>query len=62
MQIGEPWLEDGLLLFHVNGGPYITEFRLVDSNEAVLGAAVGKVPPSSPDPTISGRSTGIACN
>jgi len=50
MQIGEPWLEDGLLLFHVNGGPYITEFRLVDSNEAVLGAAVGKVPPEFAGP------------
>ena len=23
MQIGEPWLEDGALLFHVNGGPFI---------------------------------------
>ena len=50
MQIGDPWLEDGLLLFRVNGGPYITEFRLVGSNEAVIGAAVGKLPPEFAGP------------
>lgn len=45
MQIGEPWLEDGLLLFHVNGGPFVSEFRLVGESEAVVGAAVHKLPP-----------------
>ena len=28
MQIGEPWLEDGVLFFYVNGGPFMSEFRL----------------------------------
>ena len=50
MQIGDPWLEDGLLLFHVNGSPYITEFSLVGSSEAVVGAAVGKLPPELAGP------------
>ena len=45
MVVGEPWLEGGLLLFHVNSGPYITEFRLVAPDEAVVGAAVNKLPP-----------------
>lgn len=44
MQIGESWLEDGLLLFHVNGGPLVAEFRLVGEGEAVVGAAVHKLP------------------
>ncbi len=50
MQIGDVWLEDGRLLFHVNGGPYITEFRLLDSNEAVVGGAVDKLPPEFAGP------------
>lgn len=50
MQVGDPWLEDGLLLFRINGGPYITEFRLVRSNEAVVGAAVDKLPPEFAGP------------
>ncbi len=45
MQIGDAWLEDGLLLFHVNGVPFVTEFRLVGEGEAVVGAAVHKLPP-----------------
>jgi hypothetical protein len=45
VQVGEPWLEDGLLLFHVNGGPYMTEFRLVGPDLAVVGAAINKLPP-----------------
>ena len=45
MQIGEPWLEDGVLFFHVNGGPFISEFRLLGKAEAVVGAALQKVPP-----------------
>ena len=44
MQIGEPWLEDGVLLFHVSGGPFITEFRLLGKAEAVVGAALHKLP------------------
>ena len=50
MLVGEPWIEEGLLLFRVNGGPYITEFRLVGPDEAVVGA-VNKLPPElrSPD-------------
>ena len=39
MQIGEPWLEDGVLFFHVNGGPFISECRLLGKAEAVVGAA-----------------------
>jgi hypothetical protein len=50
MQVDDPWLEDGLLLFHVNGAAYITEFRLVGSNEALVGAAVGKLPPEFAGP------------
>jgi hypothetical protein len=50
MQIGDPWLEDGLLLFRLNGGPYISEFRLVASNEAVVGAAMDKLPPEFAGP------------
>lgn len=45
MQISEPSLDQGRLLFHVNGGPYVTEFRLLDSGDAELGAAVDKLPP-----------------
>ena len=45
MQIGEPWLEDGLLLLTVNGGPFVTEFRLIGDDEAVVGAALNQLPP-----------------
>lgn len=44
MQIGEPSLEDGVLLFNVNDSPFPAEFRLVGENEAVLGAASHKLP------------------
>jgi len=50
MQVGDPWLEDGLLLFHLNSGPYVTEFRLVGPDEAVVGAAVHKLPPEFAKP------------
>lgn len=50
MQVGDPWLEDGLLLFHVNSGPYLTEFRLVGPTEAVVGAAISKLPPELAKP------------
>jgi hypothetical protein len=50
MQVGDPWLENGLLLFCLNGGPYISEFRLVGSNEAAVGAAMDKLPPELAGP------------
>ena len=50
MQVGEPWLEDGLLLFHINGWPGVSEFRLVGPNEAVVGAAISKLPPELTKP------------
>jgi hypothetical protein len=50
MQVGDPWMEGGLLLFRLNGGPYISEFRLVGSNEAVVGAAMDKLPPEFAGP------------
>ena len=50
MQVGEPWLEDGLLLFHINGWPDVSEFRLVGPNQAVVGAAVSKLRPELTKP------------
>lgn len=50
MRVGTPWLEDDLLLFHVNDGPFVTEFRIVSRNEAVVGAAVHKLPPEFAGP------------
>lgn len=50
MQISEPSLDEGRLLFYVNGGPVVTEFRLVDVDEAELGAAVDKLPPEFAGP------------
>ena len=44
MRVGKPWLEDGLLLFYLNDGPFVTEFRLFSRNDAVVGAAVHKLP------------------
>ena len=44
MPVGKPWLEDDLLLFRLHDGPFVTEFRLVGRNEAVVGAAVHKLP------------------
>jgi hypothetical protein len=44
MQISDAWLEDGLLLFRVNGVPFVSEFRLVGEGVAVVGAAVHKLP------------------
>lgn len=43
--IDAPWLESGVLFFKVQAGPYISEFRLAGPNEAVVGAAVDKLPP-----------------
>src|SRR5688572_16887934 len=45
MPVGEPRLDGRRLLFNVSGSPFVTEFRLLDSGEAVLGAAVDKLPP-----------------
>jgi hypothetical protein len=42
--IGSPWLESGVLLFRLHEGPYISEFRLTGPDEAVVGAAVDKLP------------------
>jgi hypothetical protein len=48
IEIGEPRLDDGRLLFLVGIGdtlsPFLTEFRLVGADEAVLGAAADKLP------------------
>ena len=43
IQVQEAHLEDGVLLFLVNGGPYPWEFRLAGDAHAVIGAAVGKL-------------------
>ena len=50
VQVGDPWLEDGRLLFHLHGGPYLSEFKLVAADEAVVGAAVDKLPPEFAGP------------
>ena len=47
MQIGEPWLEDGVLFFYVNGGPFMSEFRLLGQAEAVVGVALHKLASAS---------------
>lgn len=52
MSIGEPWLEDGVLLFRIKGGPFISEFRLVGPDEAVVGAAESKLPPEFQGPDL----------
>lgn len=45
VQVGVPTFEDGRALFAMNGGPYVTEFRLLGGGEAAVGAAVDKLPP-----------------
>jgi hypothetical protein len=50
MQIGEPQLDEGRLLFHINGGPHWSEFRLVGADEAIVGAAIDKLPPEYAGP------------
>jgi hypothetical protein len=44
MKVGTPTLDGERLLFDVNDGPYATEFRLVGEGEAILGAALDKLP------------------
>jgi len=43
MSIGDPWMADGALLFSTNGSPIETEFRLLGTDEAVIGASVDRV-------------------
>ncbi len=38
IQIGDAWLDDGVLLFHVNGAPFVAEFRPVGEGEALRSA------------------------
>jgi len=42
--VGSPWLESGVLFFRTHNGPFISEFRLAGPDEAVVGAAVDKLP------------------
>src|SRR5688572_18154915 len=48
VQIGEPRLDDGRLLFRMGSGPnmspYVTEFRLLGADEAIVGAALDHLP------------------
>ncbi len=44
IQVGSPWLESGVLFFKLHDGPYVSEFRLTGPDEAVVGAAVDKLP------------------
>lgn len=39
MRLGRTWIDDGVLLFHVNGSVWPSEFRLASDGAAVLGAA-----------------------
>lgn len=50
MSVGVPTIEDGRVLFTVNNGPYITEFRLLGDDEAIVGAAPDKIPPEFAGP------------
>jgi hypothetical protein len=43
MRVGRCWIEDDVLLFHVNGSAWPSEFRLTESGEAVLGVASEKL-------------------
>ena len=52
MQIGAPTFEEGRALFTINGGPYITEFRLLGDGEAIVGAAPDKIPPEFSGPEL----------
>lgn len=50
VQVGVPTIEEGRALFDMNGGPFATEFRLLGGGEAVVGAAVDKLPPEFSGP------------
>jgi len=50
VQVGVPTIEEGRALFSMNGGPFATEFRLIGGSEAIVGAAVDKLPPELSGP------------
>jgi hypothetical protein len=50
MQIGNVSLDEGRVLFVLNGSPFPAEFRLVAPREAVVGAAVDRIPPELSGP------------
>ena len=50
IQIGPATIEDRRALFTMNGSPYITEFRLLGDDEAIVGAAPDKMPPEFSGP------------
>jgi hypothetical protein len=53
MVVGPPTVEDGRALFTLNGGPYITEFLLLGNGEALVGAALDKIPPEFSGPEFA---------
>ncbi len=53
MEIGTPIVEEDRVLFTANGGPYVSEFRLVSNDEAVVGAAPDKIPPEFAGPEFA---------
>jgi hypothetical protein len=43
MPVGRAWLDDGVILFRQFGLGFVSEFRLVTADQAVVGAAVHKL-------------------
>jgi len=43
MRVGRCWVEDDVLLFHVNGNAWPSEFRLTDRGDALVGVASEKL-------------------
>ncbi|MGE3807931.1 MAG: hypothetical protein AB7K24_24975 [Gemmataceae bacterium] len=50
--IESPWLEAGVLFFRMNNSPFVSEFRLTGPDEAVVGAAVDKLPAELTGPSF----------
>ncbi len=50
MRVENAWLEDDLLLFQVADGPFVTEFRLINQNEAIVGVAAHRLAPQFTGP------------
>jgi len=50
MQVDEPSLEGDALMFQMHGGPALAEFRLVGPDEAIVGAAMDRLPPELDTP------------
>ena len=50
--IESPWLEAGVLYFRTNNSPFVSEFRLTGPDEAVVGAAVDKLPAELTGPSF----------